>query len=127
MEMGRAVIGAYDIAIRSVKIGMPCWKLHEKVDRFLQTKGYRMIHAMGHGLGKNIHELPYIGKPRKRLRGLKKRKWEKLKRIVFQEGMVFTIEPAVYVKNVGGFRLENDLLLTSKGPKILTHSKLIVV
>lgn len=39
--------------------------------------------------------------------------------------MVFTIEPGIYVKGVGGCRIENDVLLTKKGPKLLTHSKLI--
>jgi Xaa-Pro dipeptidase len=55
------------------------------------------------------------------------KKWEKLKKIRFQEGMVFTIEPGVYVKGLGGCRLENDVLLTRKGPKILTYSRLIEV
>ena len=122
----KAVLAAYDIAMRSIKIGRPCWKVHEVTNTFLRSRGFRMIHAMGHGLGKNIHELPYIGKPRKKLRGLRKRKWEKLKKIVFEEGMVFTIEPAVYTKNFG-CRLENDVLLTKHGKKILTHAKLIKI
>lgn len=45
--------------------------------------------------------------------------------MVFLENMVFTIEPAVYVKNVGGCRLENDVLMTRHGSKILTHAQLI--
>jgi Xaa-Pro aminopeptidase len=111
--------------MKSIKIGMPCWKLHEKVNIFLRAKGFHMVHAMGHGLGKNVHDKPYIGKPRKKLRGLKKRRWEKLRKMVFLENMVFTIEPAVYVKNVGGCRLENDVLMTRHGSKILTHAQLI--
>jgi len=126
MKVVKAVVAAHDVAMRSIKIGEPCWKVHEVTNTFLRSRGFRMIHAMGHGLGKNIHELPYIGKPRKKLRGLKKRKWEKLKKIVFQKGMVFTIEPAVYTKNFG-CRLENDVLMTRHGKKILTHAKLIGV
>jgi len=125
MKMVNAVVAAHNLAMRSIKIGMPCWKLHEKVNTFLRMKGFRMIHAMGHGLGKNVHELPYIGKPRKKLRGLKKRRWERLKKIVFQENMVFTVEPAVYLKNVGGCRLENVVLITKREPGILTHARLI--
>lgn len=56
-----------------------------------------------------------------------KRKWEKIKKIRFQKNMVFTIEPGIYVKGIGGCRLENDILLTSKGPKVLTYSKLIEI
>jgi len=122
-----ATEAAYELAVKSIKIGMPCWRLHEKVNTFLKKRGFRMIHPMGHGLGKKIHELPYIGKPRKRPRGWKKRRWEKLKKIVFQEGMVFTIEPAVYVEGLGGCRLENDVLLTKRGPQMLTHARLIKI
>jgi len=119
---------AYKLAVRSVKIGLPCWKLQEKVNRFLKSKGYECPHAIGHGLGKNIHELPHIGMPRKkRLNKKKKRRWDKLKKIKFQENMVFTIEPAVYVKGFGGCRIENDFLISKKGIKILTNSRLIEI
>jgi Xaa-Pro aminopeptidase len=120
----RTVLKAYDVAINSIRIGLPCWKLHEKVDKFLKKRGFRLDHSLGHGLGLRIHELPTIGKPRK-LTGKKKLKWEKLKKIRFQEGMVFTIEPAVYVKGLGGCRLENDVLLTKNGLRILTVAKLL--
>jgi len=117
---------AYKLAVRSVKTGLPCWKLHEKVNRFLKSKGCECPHTIGHGVGKNIHELPYIGMPKKkRLNKKRKRRWEKLKKITFQPRMVFTIEPAVYVKDLGGCRMENDFLMTKNGPKILTNSRLI--
>jgi Xaa-Pro aminopeptidase len=119
---------AYDIAINSIKIGMPCWNLFEKVDNFLRKNGFRMLHSLGHGVGKEIHELPYIGKPsKKHLTKKRKKRWKKLKKINFQEGMVFTIEPAVYVKGLGGCRIENDFLITRNGPKALSHTKLIEI
>jgi Xaa-Pro aminopeptidase len=125
-KMVRTVLKAYNLAINSIDISLPCWKLHEKVDRFLKKRGFRMMHSLGHGLGLKIHELPTIGRPRKRLTKKRKLRWEKLKKIVFQEGMVFTIEPAVYVKGVGGCRIENDVLVTRNGPKILTHAKFLL-
>jgi Xaa-Pro aminopeptidase len=64
---------------------------------------------------------------KKKLRGKKKRRWEKIKKINFEKNMVFTIEPGIYVKGIGGCRLENDIMMTIKGPKILTHSKLIEI
>ncbi|MFH7882274.1 MAG: M24 family metallopeptidase, partial [Candidatus Aenigmatarchaeota archaeon] len=124
---------AYKIAVKSIKTGMPCWKLHEKVNKFLRKKGFKLSHSLGHGVGKRIHELPTIGKPnfRKRLSKKKlekfKRKWEKIKKITFQPGMVFTIEPGIYIKGVGGCRIENDVLIMKKGIKILTSSNLIEV
>ena len=124
----RATLEAYKLAINSIKVGMPCWKLFEKVDNFLRKNGFRMAHSLGHGVGRKIHELPYIGKPsKKHLRKKGKRMWKKLKKINFQEGMVFTIEPAVYVKGKYGCRLENDILITKQGPKVLTHSRLVEV
>jgi len=119
---------AYDVAINSIKVGMPCRKLFEKVDNFLRKNGFRMSHSLGHGVGKKIHELPYIGKPsKKHLTKKIKKRWERLKKINFQEGMVFTIEPAVYVKGKYGCRLENDVLIKRKRLKILTHAKLIEI
>lgn len=122
-----SILQAYAIAIKSIKIGMPCWKLHEKVNKFLGKYDFKLAHSLGHGIGLKIHELPYIGKPRKKPRGKKKAKWEKLKKIKFQDNMVFTIEPAVYVKGLGGCRLENDILIERKSIKILTNAKLIKV
>lgn len=123
----QTVLRAYKLATNSIEIGLPCWKLYEKVERFLRKRGFRMMHSLGHGLGLKAHEPPTISKPRERLTKKKKLKWEKLKKIRFQERMVFTIEPAVYVKGLGGCRIENDILLTKKGPKILTNSRLIKV
>ncbi len=115
---------AYRLAIKSVKLGMPCWKVHEKVDSFLERRGFKLRHAIGHGIGRRVHEPPCIGMPRMHK---KKRRWEKLKRIKFRPGMVFTIEPGVYVHGIGGCRIENVFLLGEHGLKQLTHAKLITV
>ncbi len=119
---------AYKLSIKSIKLNRPCWQLFEKISNYLKKSGFILKHGLGHGLGKKIHEYPFIVIPKKeKLKRKKKRRWDIIKKINFQENMVFTIEPGVYVKGVGGCRLENDVLLTSRGPKILTHSKLIVV
>jgi Xaa-Pro aminopeptidase len=120
----KTVLQAYKIAINSVEIGKPCWKLHEKIDNFLKRHDFNMSHSLGHGIGLKIHELPTIGIPKKLTRKRKLR-WKKLKKIKFQENMVFTIEPAIYVRGVGGCRIENDFLLKKKKLKILTNSNLI--
>jgi len=126
MKAVKTVFKAYEIAISSIKIGMPCWKLYQKVDKYMRKNGYKMMHSLGHGLGLRIHELPFITMPRKKKLNRKKKKiWEKLKRIKFEENMIFTIEPAIYIENSFGCRFENDVLLTKKGLEILTKSKLI--
>ena len=125
-KMVSTTLKAYKISISSIKLGEPCWKLFEKVNKYLKKNGFEMKHGLGHGLGKNIHEYPAIVVPKKKkLRGKKKRRWEKIKNMKFQKNMIFTIEPGVYVKGLGGCRIENDILLTSRGPVLLTHSKLI--
>jgi len=127
-RMVKAVLQAYKLAVCSIKIGEPCWKVHEKTNNFLKKWGYECPHAIGHGIGKKTHEIPYIGVPKKkRLAKKKRRKWERIKKITFQPGMVFTIEPAVYVKGLSGFRIENDILLTKRGVKVLTNARLIEI
>ena len=121
----KTCLDAYTLAIRSIKIGKPCWLVHKDTDGYLKRKGFKMQHGLGHGLGKEIHERPVLGMPRKKLKGKRLKRWHKLQKITFQPGMVVTIEPGVYVKGVGGCRIENDVLITSKGPRILTNSRLL--
>ncbi len=66
-------------------------------------------HGTGHGLGLEVHEEPRIGRP---LGGQPD--------LVLQPGMVFTIEPGVYVEGVGGVRIEDDVLVTDEGCVVLT-------
>ncbi len=128
MKIVDTTLKAYKLAISSIKLGEPCWKLFEKTNGFVKRGGFELKHGMGHGVGKNVHEYPFIVVPRKeKLRRKKKRRWEKIKKINFQENMVFTIEPGIYVKGLGGCRIENDILLTKNGPRILTHSRLIEI
>jgi Xaa-Pro aminopeptidase len=60
-------------------------------------------HSLGHGLGIEVHERPWISKKSKD---------------VLKEGMVFTIEPGIYKKN--GLRIENDFLLKKNSLENLT-------
>lgn len=105
------VIKGYNLAVNSVKVGEPCWRLHEKVNNFFQKHGFRMQHSLGHGIGLKVHERPIIGKPRKKLNKKRRLIWEKIKKITFKPNMIFTIEPAIYTKKFG-CRIENDFLLT---------------
>lgn len=124
----KTVLKAYDIAISSIKMDEFCWKLFKKIYNFLKRNGFQLKHGLGHGIGLEIHEYPFIVVPRKeKLKRRKKRRWKIIKKMTFQPGMVFTIEPAAYVKGLGGCRIENDVLLTKEGVKILTNSKLIKI
>lgn len=65
------------------------------------------IHSLGHGLGTQVHEWPPISL---------------LEYTYLENGMVITIEPGVYVPQRFGIRIEDDILITKKGPKIFTES-----
>ena len=64
-------------------------------------------HGTGHGLGLEIHEQPFLARESK----------GKL-----QTGMVLTIEPGIYIPGKIGVRIEDDILVTESGHKILTNS-----
>ncbi len=68
--------------------------------------GEYFTHRTGHGLGLEIHEEPYI------VQGAK---------TPLKSGMVFTIEPGIYLPGVGGVRIEDDLALTDDGCLVLTE------
>ncbi len=116
-------IAAYRLAVKSTKLGKQCWLTHREADRFLRKNGFRMTHMIGHGLGLKIHERPLMGMPSRKLKGKRLKRWKKIQKVTFKPNMVFAIEPGIYVKNLGGFRIENDFLMTKKGLKVLTNSK----
>ena len=62
-------------------------------------------HSLGHGIGMAPHEKPSVGQ---------------LKPEVLKEGMVFTVEPGIYISGKGGVRLEEMVVLQENGAQILT-------
>jgi len=44
---------------------------------------------------------------------------------LFKAGMIVTLEPGLYDPELGGVRLENDVLITENGNEVITHSKII--
>ena len=67
--------------------------------------GAYFVHRTGHGLGIDIHEPPYI---------------TATSETVLREGMVFSIEPGIYLEGRFGIRLEDIVILRADGPEILS-------
>jgi len=71
-----------------------------------------MPHGLGHGIGLQAHEAPF-------LRSQADDDW------ILSPGMIITIEPGLYDPVHGGCRLENDILITETDAEILTDSRII--
>ena len=73
-------------------------------------------HSTGHGLGIELHELPRIGRPRSE----RDDETADAEDPLLAPGMVFTVEPGVYLPGVGGVRIEDDVAVTESGYELLT-------
>jgi Xaa-Pro aminopeptidase len=106
-----AVTAAHRAAIAAVRPGVRASSVDGAARSTLGRYGLEEAfgHGTGHGLGLEVHEEPRIGRP---LAGQPD--------LVLQPGMVFTIEPGVYVEGVGGVRIEDDVLVTDQGCVVLT-------
>ncbi|MHA2053514.1 MAG: M24 family metallopeptidase [Candidatus Hodarchaeales archaeon] len=94
----------------------------EAADQIIEKQNFKMPHALGHGIGLTVHDSPLLRKKPAHESLLKN--WEPTR---IEEGMIITIEPGIYEKDVGGFRLENDVLITRNGPEILTNSEPVYI
>ena len=102
-----AVRAAHDEAIRAIRPGASADAVDGVARSCLEKLGLgeRFTHALGHGLGLDVHESPRLGRKSKD---------------VLQSGMVVTVEPGVYLPGVGGVRLESDVLVCEGGCEVLS-------
>lgn len=105
--MYEAVYQANKAAREYAKPGVTAHDLDKVARQIIKEAGFGdyFIHRLGHGLGLDVHELPNIVGGNHQ---------------VLEPGMVFTIEPGVYIPNVGGVRIEDNVVVTADGIDVLT-------
>lgn len=111
-EMLRLVQEAYDLSIERLAPGVDTRDIASEVESLFGSAGFSMPHSLGHGIGLEVHEAPWLrstgGEPS-----------------TLEPGMVCTIEPGLYDPTEGGVRLENDVVIGSSGATIITNSRIV--
>lgn len=108
-EIYNLVRSAQQAAIDAIADGVSGEFLAQQSDQILNTSPYGKFkgEGLGHGVGLELHESPFMGK------GCQ---------FKISKGSVITIEPGIYIPDWGGIRIEDDVVLTDDGLKILTQS-----
>jgi Xaa-Pro aminopeptidase len=114
-EVYNAVRDAHDRAIAAVAPGRSRFAIDAAARDTLGERGLGEAfgHGTGHGLGIEVHEDPRISRRRPDLD-------VNIPNEAVAAGMVFTIEPGVYLAGWGGVRIEDDVLVTKEGVEVLT-------
>src|SRR6266702_4180536 len=101
------------LALKKIKAGVNGITIHKAIQKFFAERGFPtevrkgrrvgFFHGTGHGLGLEIHEHP------------------RLQKLTLKNRQVLTVEPGLYYPGLGGVRLEDVVLVTKKGRKILSR------
>ena len=96
------VLKAQEKAINSIKVGMKAKELDKIARSVIEEAGYGkyFVHSLGHGVGLDIHEFPFINSKNE---------------TILKEGMVFTIEPGIYIPKEFGIRIEDMVAINYNG------------
>jgi Xaa-Pro dipeptidase len=110
------VHSAQSAALKAAKPGVPLEEIDAAARKIVVDNGYGpgfkyFTHRLGHGMGMDGHEWPYLVK--NNMFG-----WEKA--LTLQPGMVFSDEPGIYIRGEFGVRLEDDMHITADGAELLT-------
>ena len=101
------VLEAQVSAIDAIEPGMKTSEVDAVARKVIENAGYGkyFIHSTGHGIGLEVHEPPRLSK---------------YDANEVEEGMVVTIEPGIYIKGVGGVRIEDMVYVDKRGARVLT-------
>lgn len=114
IKMYKTVLQAQQKAVDFINSSVKSGKLIKAADadkaarKYIISKDYPTIpHSLGHGIGLEVHEYPNLS--------LKSKD-------ILKPGMVFSIEPGIYIPNFGGVRIEDLVVLEKTGPRLLTKA-----
>lgn len=108
IQVYQTVRRALERAAEEARPEMECRQLDSVARDYIEQRGYGkfFVHSTGHGIGLEVHEQPIIGQ-RQEAR--------------LAAGMVFTIEPGIYLPGWGGVRIEDVVALEADGCRLLTR------
>jgi Xaa-Pro aminopeptidase len=97
------------LALDFCREGIKASELDNIARKYITDKGYgeNFGHSLGHGVGLEIHEPPWINQKNEQ---------------ILKEGMVVTIEPGIYIENLGGVRIEDMVIVRKNGCENLYSS-----
>lgn len=100
------VLKAQEAGIKKARVGIRANEVDKACREVIEKAGFGefFIHSTGHGVGLDIHELPIITARSETL---------------LEEGMVFTIEPGIYLPNEFGVRIEDTVILGTDGAEVI--------
>jgi len=106
-EVHAIVEAAVQAAIAVARPGVKAHVLDDAARKVITDAGYGeyFVHRLGHGMGIEVHEPPYISAS---------------SQSVLDEGMVFSIEPGIYLPGRFGLRLEDIVIMRADGPEVLS-------
>lgn len=105
----QTVLEANQKAIEAVKVGEPIGTVDKVARHHIKARGYGdyFNNRVGHGMGMEVHEAPSVHEHNK---------------MTIAPGLLFTIEPGIYIPEVGGVRIEDDVYVNEEGKvEVLTH------
>jgi Xaa-Pro aminopeptidase len=109
VRMWDVVAESQRAGVAAVRSGVACADIDRACRDVIAEAGWAeaFLHGTGHGVGLDIHEAPAVGST---------------STDTLQAGHVVTVEPGVYLRDLGGVRIEDTVVVTEDGCELLTHA-----